>query len=150
LIGRLGAGDRVPSTRALAESLGVSRSTVTLSYEQLISEGYLQTVIGSGTSVSTQLPDDLLQAPTLKNVRQTVQGKRTSVRLSSYGVSLRELVREPEESNSLISFKYCRPAVDHFPVEQWRRLLLRQYRSRDAKLLEYAEDGRGYMPLREA
>ena len=150
LIGRLTAGDRVPSTRSLADSLGISRSTVTHSYDQLISEGYLETAIGSGTSVSAQLPDELLQAPVVKSARQSVPIKRTSIRLSGYGASLREIVREPEEPNPSISFNYCRPAADHFPVEQWRRLLLRQYRSRDPKLLEYAEDGRGYRPLREA
>lgn len=37
--GELAAGERLPSTRALAESLGVSRGTVTEAYEQLIAEG---------------------------------------------------------------------------------------------------------------
>src|SRR5262249_6666665 len=106
--------------------------------------------IGSGTTVSAQLPDELLQTPVPKSTRLTLPAKRTSVRLSSYGACLREIVREPEQPDQLICFKYCRPAVDHFPVEQWRRLLLRQYRSRDANLLEYAEDGCGYRPLREA
>jgi GntR family transcriptional regulator/MocR family aminotransferase len=42
LSGRLKPGERVPSTRAMAQSLGVSRATVTQSYEQLLSEGYLR------------------------------------------------------------------------------------------------------------
>ena len=42
LAGRLKPGDRVPSTRSLAQSLGVSRATITQGYEQLLSEGYLQ------------------------------------------------------------------------------------------------------------
>src|SRR5437764_13837521 len=70
LNGRLSAGQRIPSTRMLAKSLGVSRATVTLSYEQLLSEGYLQAMIGSGTSVSIQLPDDLLQAPSITLARR--------------------------------------------------------------------------------
>lgn len=49
LDGRLSAGSRIPSSRTLAKSLGVSRATVTLSYEQLLSEGYLQATIGSGS-----------------------------------------------------------------------------------------------------
>jgi GntR family transcriptional regulator/MocR family aminotransferase len=64
LAGRLSARQRLPSTRALASSLGVSRATVTQSYELLLSEGYLQTVVGSGTYVCDQLPpDDLLHTP---------------------------------------------------------------------------------------
>ena len=42
--GRLLCGSKLPSTRALADYLEVSRSTVELAYEQLISEGYIETV----------------------------------------------------------------------------------------------------------
>lgn len=34
-------GDRLPSSRALAEELGVSRTTVTAAFDQLVSEGYV-------------------------------------------------------------------------------------------------------------
>ena len=37
--GGLPCGERLPSTRGLAKYLEVSRSTVTLAYEQLLSEG---------------------------------------------------------------------------------------------------------------
>lgn len=40
--GKLLQGERLPSTRSLAEFLQVSRSTVELSYEQLVSEGYIE------------------------------------------------------------------------------------------------------------
>src|SRR5262249_14331463 len=69
LNGRWSAGQRLPSTRALAKSLGVSRATVTQSYEQLASEGYLKTVVGSGTAIACQLPDELLQAAPVKATR---------------------------------------------------------------------------------
>ena len=39
--GRLQPGTRLPSTRALASDLGVSRNSVTLAYEQLTAEGYV-------------------------------------------------------------------------------------------------------------
>ena len=42
--GRIQSGDRLPSTRALCRHLEVSRSTVELAYEQLLSEGYVETV----------------------------------------------------------------------------------------------------------
>src|SRR5215210_4050226 len=90
LAGRLAAGARVPSTRALAQSLHVSRTTVTQSYEQLISEGYLQAAIGSGTTVCHQLPDDWLQTSPLKRAVQKVRARPKSVRLSEYGESLND------------------------------------------------------------
>ena len=48
---RLGAGERLPSTRRLAELLGVSRGTVVDVYEQLLAEGYVESAVGSGTRV---------------------------------------------------------------------------------------------------
>ncbi|MFI0479856.1 PLP-dependent aminotransferase family protein [Actinomadura sp. 9N215] len=50
--GRLAPGDTVPSTRALAAQLRLSRGTVTAAYDQLAAEGYLTTVPGSGTRVA--------------------------------------------------------------------------------------------------
>ncbi|MFJ5290606.1 PLP-dependent aminotransferase family protein [Streptomyces sp. NPDC088348] len=49
--GRLPAGTRLPSSRALAADLGVSRGLVTEAYEQLTAEGYLRTGRGAGTWV---------------------------------------------------------------------------------------------------
>lgn len=46
--GRLLSGEKLPSTRILAGNLQVSRSTVDLAYEQLVSEGYLEARPGSG------------------------------------------------------------------------------------------------------
>jgi GntR family transcriptional regulator/MocR family aminotransferase len=49
---RLGAGERLPSTRRLAEVLGVSRGTIVEVYEQLLAEGYIESAVGSGTRVA--------------------------------------------------------------------------------------------------
>lgn len=50
--GRLAAGERLPSTRALAAALGVSRTVVTAAYTQLFAEGWLEGRHGSGTYVA--------------------------------------------------------------------------------------------------
>ena len=50
--GRLVAGSTVPSTRALAADLGISRSTVVAAYEQLVAEGYLLARHGAATTVA--------------------------------------------------------------------------------------------------
>ncbi|MEV4114446.1 PLP-dependent aminotransferase family protein [Nonomuraea sp. NPDC049695] len=54
--GTLHPGVRLPSSRDLAEDLGVSRSVVVQAYGQLIAEGYLRATQGSGTRVATHLP----------------------------------------------------------------------------------------------
>src|SRR5215470_19432806 len=50
--GRIGAGERVPSSRALAQALGLSRGLVQECYAQLQAEGYLVTRGGSATRVA--------------------------------------------------------------------------------------------------
>ena len=50
--GRLAAGTRLPSTRTLAVELGLARGTVSAAYDQLVAEGHLVAVHGSGTRVA--------------------------------------------------------------------------------------------------
>ncbi|MFD1150798.1 GntR family transcriptional regulator, partial [Saccharothrix hoggarensis] len=57
--GRLRSGDRLPSTRALAERLGVSRTVTAAAYEQLHAEGWIAGRHGSGTYVTTTPPGAL-------------------------------------------------------------------------------------------
>ncbi|ABL82968.1 MULTISPECIES: PLP-dependent aminotransferase family protein [unclassified Nocardioides] len=52
LAGTLARGDRLPSTRALAAELGVSRAVTEQAYEQLLAEGWLTARRGAGTFVA--------------------------------------------------------------------------------------------------
>src|SRR5690242_12641661 len=54
--GRFRSGQRVPSTRALAAGLKVSRLPILSAYEQLHAEGYLETFTGAGTCVAAAIP----------------------------------------------------------------------------------------------
>ncbi|MGB3135238.1 MAG: PLP-dependent aminotransferase family protein [Nodosilinea sp.] len=146
LTGRLSARQRLPSTRALSASLGVSRATVTQSYELLLSEGYLQTVVGSGTYVCVQLPEMLLHAPEIDAPRAAPP---LPLALSTYGHRLIDFADSPTpEPAAPISFRYGRPALDQFPLEIWRQLLSRH--CRQGNWLDYATDPMGYWPLRRA
>ncbi|HEY3337798.1 MAG TPA: PLP-dependent aminotransferase family protein [Propionicimonas sp.] len=49
--GRLGAGARLPSERTLALALGVSRTTITRAYGELVASGWARARQGSGTTV---------------------------------------------------------------------------------------------------
>src|SRR4029079_12579424 len=73
LTGTLPSGSRLPSTRSLAEDLGVSRTTVLAAYDQLLSEGYIEGRVGSGTRIARQLPADLLQAPARRRPPMALQ-----------------------------------------------------------------------------
>ena len=65
--GRLLAGDRLPSSRALAADLGVARGTVTEAYAQLTAEGWLVARQGAATTVAPgaggERPKAVITAP---------------------------------------------------------------------------------------
>ena len=145
LSGRLKPNQKLPSSRSLAQSLSVSRSTVTQSYEQLESEGYLETRRSSGTYVCQKIPDEWLRSTAIAPVTNKTIAKNLS--LSRFGKNLTSIGSlQGDEPNCEISFRYGNPAVEYFPAQQWRKLLARHH---DCTLLNYTADSAGYLPLRE-
>src|SRR5262245_24844769 len=90
LAGQLRPGARLPSTRTLAGELGISRSTTTLAYEQLLSEGFLESHVGRGTVVSRHVPV-MAQRDQERRSRQAteVEGEVPELRLASHVGPLR-------------------------------------------------------------
>ena len=82
LIGRgaLDVGDRLPSTRALALELGVSRSITEQAYDQLLAEGWLEATRGSGTFVAASR---LLAGPPQRRPRTRPAPETPLVRLDT-------------------------------------------------------------------
>lgn len=62
LNGLLQSGDRLPSSRALAERWKIARGTVENVFDRLQLEGYLVRRIGSGSRVSALMPNNYLTA----------------------------------------------------------------------------------------
>ena len=148
--GRLSAGCRVPSTRALAESLGISRTTVTECYEDLISEGYLHAKIGSGTFVCDDLPEKLLKVAPSPTSNSVAKQTRLPARLSAYGKRVLEMPLGDAEGQMPLNFAHWRPAFDHLPLRAWRRLITRHIHPAEATNFDYSEDPLGHQPLRDA
>ncbi|MFC3126888.1 PLP-dependent aminotransferase family protein [Pseudoroseomonas globiformis] len=63
LEGRLRAGLRLPSSRALAQQLGVRRNAVVTAYEHLLADGLTEARVGDGTYVAARLPGAPAQPP---------------------------------------------------------------------------------------
>jgi GntR family transcriptional regulator/MocR family aminotransferase len=145
LTGRFASGDRLPSTRELASTLAVSRSTVAQAYEQLISEGYLDAARGSGTFVSRELPDRPLRPHRVAD-RSTATTR--SVPLSRYGSRLLEDYPSDARRPGFVCFSQWEPDREQFPWRLWRRLLLRHSRNVSHELFGYAEQVRGHEALR--
>src|SRR5271169_6316137 len=85
LTGRLRPGSRLPATRDLAGQYGLSRGTVVSAFEELKSEGYLHGSAGSGTYVSSVLPEHLLQVAPEPSHKLSARKPRPR-QLSGYGV----------------------------------------------------------------
>jgi GntR family transcriptional regulator/MocR family aminotransferase len=138
-------GARLPSSRALAVDLGVSRTTTLLAVQQLQAEGYLTARRGSGTSVAAELPDDLLQrrgtAPPSKARHPALSRRGAAVVASPHGAE--RLTGPPR------AFRLGTPAVDRFPLSAWSRLVNRRLRSVTGAQLDYG-DPAGFRPLRDA
>lgn len=150
LAGRVRPGERLPSTRSLAQRLGVSRQTVCLAYDQLLAEGYLVGRRGSGTFVSAHLPDEMLQAspPSPSPRRSVVPSVRAPERLSAWA---RRLPREQGGSAPPAAYDFRLGSGDWeaFPWGDWRRLLARRLRRPTQETTAYGHPA-GYAPLRAA
>ena len=127
LAGRLRAGARLPPTRALASGLGSSCNTVLTAYAQLLAEGYVQGVVGSGTYVAQTLPDDVLHARACASrVPQGTQAPRT---LSRRGLCFGSMASPGGAApREVRAFRVAAPALDAFPYAQWGRLMARRWR----------------------
>jgi GntR family transcriptional regulator / MocR family aminotransferase len=147
--GQLRPGHRVPSTRNLAADLKISRMPVLAAFEQLVAEGYLETFVGAGTCVARSIPDDTLSTQAAK-VRRGLQEaeKRGPRRMSRRGVGLAQ-VPAPCWLDSLGAFRVSLPALDHFPIGVWSKLVARHSRKPPKGIMAYG-DAMGYLPFREA
>jgi len=144
LSGVFEAGDRLPSTRDLAEQLGVSRTVVLWAYDQLLAEGFAAARGGSGTYVAAGLERDVHKK----------QRPAAKLRLSYFGSAAAQVaatVDFPVRRSPALryDFAYARSYVERFPFEMWRRILLRHSRKAPVREFEYGQAA-GTLALREA
>lgn len=145
---RVRGGMRLPSSRALAAELGVSRTTVLIAFDQLISEGYITGMRGSGTFVADSIPDDLLRvrAQSTKAARQPLSARAISRRGALMASALSSFSNDEVKARA---FTPWLPAIDAFPFEIWSKLSSKRWRRPPVDLAGYG-DPAGYRPLRES
>jgi DNA-binding transcriptional MocR family regulator len=128
--GRLASGERVPSTREIAERLEISRNTAVLAYEQLLAEGYIKARVGAaGTVVAAVLPPDgPLSRPTQPRPSKLFSSSRarpilsaaakrflTSARACSRSLHLSQLTWELTPERLRYDFRPGRPSFADLP-----------------------------------
>ncbi|MCW3060860.1 MAG: PLP-dependent aminotransferase family protein [Capsulimonas sp.] len=149
---RLMPGERLPSTRTLAEELGVSRRTVVDAFLQLYAEGYLDGRIGAGTYVAQTLPDDFLIAATPSP--PLFAASSASPQLSQRFLAQRAhtdpvLAQFQTDKEQGRAFLLGTPALDEFPNDLWGKIATRIGRGTAAHANSY-QHAAGHLPLREA
>nr|VUD28762.1 transcriptional regulator [Raoultella sp. NCTC 9187] len=146
LDGRLSAGAKIPSSRALAEVMGISRNSVIAGFERLSDEGYLVTREGAGTFVVTHIPDWLIYTDDTGGGQ--VDDLPSVGSLNPDITALRPLWSESQAgggANRL--FAVGVGCTDLFPYDLWGRLLGRVWRQSRREIGLHASPN-GYQPLR--
>lgn len=132
--GNLRPGQQMPSTRALALELKLSRIPVLAAYSQLLAEGYCETRAGAGTFVSRSLPQ---QEPV--RGRHTDGNKPAASRPRSVARRAQWLAPYKPQPwlGGLGAFCLGQPAYDEFPFYLWAKLVARQCRHPHINTLHY-------------
>ena len=139
-------GQQVPSTRALASELRVSRIPVLSAYMQLTSEGYFESRAGAGTFVSNSLPD---QSPLCgERVDGGANGHSPPRVISRRSELVPSRSQAPWTCGSG-AFSVGQLAFDHFPFQLWSSIVAAHARKVRAASLNYA-DPMGSRELRES
>ncbi len=145
LDGRVRSDCRLPSTRALAAELGVSRTTTFLALEQLRAEGYVVARRGSGMFIARELPER--KPPPVTRLESPV----TRPPFSRRGYLLSRMQPPDRRSPATVAraFRLGTPALDLFPHRLWQRLTRECLRSLGAAQRDYSQLA-GLRPLRDA
>jgi DNA-binding transcriptional MocR family regulator len=136
--GALASGDRLPTIRQLAQQLDVNRDTVAAAYETLAAEGIVDAHVGRGTFVRGLRPRARASGPvTLGLARQAERLLELERSRVAYGAG-----------RGAIPLHALKPDPRHFPLDAFRRSLLRVLQDGGPELLGYG-DQQGYLGLRE-
>lgn len=119
--GLLVPGARLPSSRALAEDLSISRNTVTAALDQLAADGWVETRRGSGVYVS-------------------------QVALATKTVTAGRAVLP--DGPDMLPFDVGPPGLDFFPIDAWRRIQARRWASMPRSAMREGASA-GYSGLRQ-
>lgn len=138
-----GTDGLLPSSRALADEMGVARSTVTVAYEQLAAEGFIETRHGARPRVARSVVERV-------HTRATSRPSTHRTRLSAFGERLRQ---DPPHWTApprglVANFRYGELSPSDFPVLAWKKAVTAAM-ARKPERLAY-DDPCGALRLRTA
>lgn len=122
LSGKMAPGSRLPSSRAEARTLGVSRNVVLQAYGQLEAEGYIGGAHGSGTYVTSEIPDS---PPPPVGSSDAKAADRTPIPLSEYARRASITMPAARRQRLPYDFAYGLSRPDERTLKSWQRAVRR-------------------------
>jgi GntR family transcriptional regulator/MocR family aminotransferase len=141
LSGRFRPGEKLPSSRKLAQHLGVSRITVTLAYTELVASDYLTSAGRSGYFVSDNAPEPP-EFPQTPERQDRVNWDRALTRRYSDGPQI-SMYKPKDWASYRYPFIYGQADESLFDHANWRLCALKALGTRDFQALtrdQYDED----------
>jgi len=126
--GKIEPGEKLPSKRKLALHLGVSQNTIETAYEQLLSEGYVESVERKGIYVKELNRDLFLHVNYVPNTTKEIN--------------------EESREQYLFDFSQGNIALEHFPYPIWRKLTIQSLYEEQSSYFLNGEP-QGELPLRK-
>jgi GntR family transcriptional regulator / MocR family aminotransferase len=142
LSGLLPYESKLPSTRDLAQLYQLSRGVVNQVYDMLCAEGYLATETGRGTFVTYRSEE----CPRIGDAQEIPPI------LSEWGKRMNQLVTRKRVLEKAVEFDFTigYPDLQHFPIEEWHRVLYAAVRDFTYTKRDEAFSAQGHLPLRSA
>ncbi len=153
--GALEAGERLPSTRALASGLHVARSTAELAYSQLLSEGYIRAKKNSGYFVNeienlaelhfgeqTEHGEDAGTEHTADAVMKSLRKTEGSGKIYGSGETapnLSRLGKQGAENSGLIDFSLRHTEMSIFPYSTWKKIMREAMVDANSEMFSHSE-----------
>jgi GntR family transcriptional regulator/MocR family aminotransferase len=125
-------GSFLPSTRQLAMTLNVSRSTIIKAYELLLIENFIESTTGSGHKVKSIFFE---KTPSLLNDFSQFSYPDLSETGKSFQKNV-SLINSTDDKD--IAFRPGLPPLDIFPVNQWKNLSNLYWRHIKSSALTYS------------
>lgn len=144
---RFSGNKKLPGTRSMAAELGLSRNTVHLAYEQLKIEGYIKSETGSGSFITSDLPERSLIPKHMEIPEIKYENNKGGV--NEFSPEIFEFSKKNFLFEEVKPFRNGVPALSDFPFEIWTKITNRVWRNLNPSYLGYG-DTSGFKPLRKA
>lgn len=139
-------GDKLPSTRDIAQYLGVSRTTVVCAFDTLRAMGYLTSSQGAGTWVEDRFAQT--ECNTVDSIEEN--SYPWALRYNALARNLTTISAETIDSIDFDEMNFGSLPHELLPVKQWRQLLQKFSETIQNTGFKDNREVFGYRPLREA